>query len=234
MDSPSRTRTRSSGTAICPGSGSGSTRPGARSTSSRAGGRAASGGCRSAGTESLPPTRRRRQAAAVIDRIKRGEDPDPGAAAPPLTVADLAERYMEAHAAVKLQRAHAGNLPGLVGQPHPPGAGEDADRCGRPVRRVGSALRDARDPARGEPGVDGAVQDVFAGRGLGAGPVRRQSVPLRAPLQGGQAGAVPHTGRVSADRPRAACAGGRGPARGACRGGAAAADADRMPGSGRS
>ena len=42
----------------------------------------------------------RRRSAAVIDRIKRGEDPDPGADAPPLTVADLAERYMEAHAAV--------------------------------------------------------------------------------------------------------------------------------------
>ena len=42
----------------------------------------------------------RRRAAAVIDRIKRGEDPDPGAAAPPLTVADLAERYMEAHVAM--------------------------------------------------------------------------------------------------------------------------------------
>ena len=42
----------------------------------------------------------RRRAAAVIDSIKRGEDPDPGADAPPLTVADLAERYMEAHAAV--------------------------------------------------------------------------------------------------------------------------------------
>ena len=43
----------------------------------------------------------RRRARAAIARIKRGEDPIPGreqAAAP--TVADLAQRYMEAHAAV--------------------------------------------------------------------------------------------------------------------------------------
>ena len=39
----------------------------------------------------------RKQAAVVIDRIKRGEDPMP---APELTVADLAERFMHVHAEV--------------------------------------------------------------------------------------------------------------------------------------
>ena len=39
----------------------------------------------------------RKTAAAVIDRIKRGEDPFPAPPAPELTVAGLAERYLEAH-----------------------------------------------------------------------------------------------------------------------------------------
>ena len=42
----------------------------------------------------------RRRAADVIDRIKRGEDPVPPEPEPVLTVAGLAERYMEAHVAV--------------------------------------------------------------------------------------------------------------------------------------
>ena len=42
----------------------------------------------------------RKKAAAVIDRIKRGEDPLPPKPEPPLTVALLAERYLEAHVAV--------------------------------------------------------------------------------------------------------------------------------------
>ncbi len=42
----------------------------------------------------------RREAAVVIDRIKRGEDPHPPEPAPEPTVADLAERYMRAHVEV--------------------------------------------------------------------------------------------------------------------------------------
>ena len=42
----------------------------------------------------------RKRATAVIDRIKQGEEPVPAAPAPVLTVADLAERYMEAHVAM--------------------------------------------------------------------------------------------------------------------------------------
>ena len=42
----------------------------------------------------------RTKAAAAIDRIKRGEDPFPAPPAPPLTVAELAERYLEKHVAV--------------------------------------------------------------------------------------------------------------------------------------
>ena len=42
----------------------------------------------------------RKQAADVIDRIKRGKDPFPAPAEPELTVTDLAERYMRGHVAV--------------------------------------------------------------------------------------------------------------------------------------
>ncbi len=42
----------------------------------------------------------RREAAVVIDRIKRGEDPHPPPPAPEPTVADLAERYMRSHVEV--------------------------------------------------------------------------------------------------------------------------------------
>ena len=42
----------------------------------------------------------RKEAAAIIDRIKRGMDPVPSAPVPELTVAGLAERCMSAHAEV--------------------------------------------------------------------------------------------------------------------------------------
>ena len=49
----------------------------------------------------LPINRRRREAAAVIDRIKQGEDPMPAPPEPDPTVADLADRCMRAHVAVR-------------------------------------------------------------------------------------------------------------------------------------
>ena len=42
----------------------------------------------------------RKRAGVAIGRIKRGEDPDPGPPVRAFTVADLAERYLEAHVAV--------------------------------------------------------------------------------------------------------------------------------------
>ena len=47
----------------------------------------------------LTPKEARKQAARVIRRIKRGEDPVPVPSPPPATVADLAERYLRAHVA---------------------------------------------------------------------------------------------------------------------------------------
>ena len=45
----------------------------------------------------VAPDEARKDAAAVIDRIRRGEEPFPPPKAPEPTVADLAERYMTAH-----------------------------------------------------------------------------------------------------------------------------------------
>ena len=53
--------------------------------------------------------KRRRKAAAVIDRIKRGEDPIPSKPAPEPTVADLAERCLEKYVAVRCKPSTAKN-----------------------------------------------------------------------------------------------------------------------------
>ena len=47
----------------------------------------------------LTPDRARKLAAEAIDRIKDGEDATPGPAERPMTVANLAERYLETHVA---------------------------------------------------------------------------------------------------------------------------------------
>ena len=53
----------------------------------------------------LTPDDARRKAALAIDRIKQGLEPNPPPAAPEPTVADLAERYMEAHVRVNCRPA---------------------------------------------------------------------------------------------------------------------------------
>ena len=55
----------------------------------------------------LAPEQARKQAAEVIDRIKRGEDPLPASPKPEPTVADLAERYLSAHVAMNCKPATA-------------------------------------------------------------------------------------------------------------------------------
>ena len=59
------------------------------------------------GTETVDV--RRREAAVVIDRIKRGEDPIPSKPAPEPTVADLAERFLEKYVAVRCKPGTAKN-----------------------------------------------------------------------------------------------------------------------------
>ena len=55
----------------------------------------------------LAPEQARKQAAEVIDRIKRGEDPLPASPKPEPTVSDLAERYLSAHVAMNCKPATA-------------------------------------------------------------------------------------------------------------------------------
>ena len=57
----------------------------------------------------VPPDEARRKAVDVIDRIKQGLDPVPRRPAPEPTVADLAERYMEAHVKVNCRPATVEN-----------------------------------------------------------------------------------------------------------------------------
>ena len=54
----------------------------------------------------------RKQAAVVIDRIKRGEDPIPGPPEPELTVADLAEHFMRVHVKVNCKPSTAATYRG--------------------------------------------------------------------------------------------------------------------------
>ena len=62
----------------------------------------------------LAADRARRQAAIVIDRIKRGEDPLMPPPGPPLTVAALAERYLDTHVAVNCNAHTAGIYRGAL------------------------------------------------------------------------------------------------------------------------
>ena len=56
----------------------------------------------------------RKDAAVIIDRIKRGEDPVPAPTEPELTVAGLAERYARAHIAVNCKANSARTYRGLL------------------------------------------------------------------------------------------------------------------------
>ena len=66
---------------------------------------------------SVQPKAARRQAAAMIDRIRRGEDPVPAEPAPEPTVADLAERFMKAHVEVNCRPKTVDTL-GLIVRLH--------------------------------------------------------------------------------------------------------------------
>ena len=62
----------------------------------------------------ITPEQARKKAGTTISRIRQGEDPVQGPPVPVLTVADLAERYMEAHVEVRCnahtQRIYGGSL----------------------------------------------------------------------------------------------------------------------------
>ena len=62
----------------------------------------------------LPPDEARKEAAVVIDRIRRGEEPFPPEPEPEPTVADLAARYLKAHVEVNCQPGTAANFRRIV------------------------------------------------------------------------------------------------------------------------
>ena len=73
-----------------------------------------------------PIDKHRREAAAVIDRIKRGEDPIPSKPAPEPTVADLAERFLEKFVAVRCKPSTAKNYRLAIQHQILPALGEKA------------------------------------------------------------------------------------------------------------
>ena len=66
----------------------------------------------------------RKQAAVVIDRIKRGEDPMPAPPAPEPTVADLAEHFMRVHVKVNCKPSTAATYRGHLDCHNLPALGE--------------------------------------------------------------------------------------------------------------
>ena len=120
----------------------------------------------------------RRRAAEIIDRIRRGEDAVPPPPVKEPTVADLAERFMEAHVEVNCRPATVEVFGRLLKLYILPELGELKLTEGRPVARLGAALQSARQALPGQPGGGGVLEDVQAGRGLGHDPGAAQPVPV--------------------------------------------------------
>ena len=77
--------------------------------------------------------KRRREAAIVIDRIKRGEDPKPPKPAPEPTVADLAARCLKKHVAVRCKPNTAKNYRMSLQHHILPALGRSRSRMSRPA-----------------------------------------------------------------------------------------------------
>ena len=172
---------------------------------------------------------RRREAAAAIDRIKRGEDPKPPEPAPEPTVARSGGTLSEEPCRRALQAEDGEELPEVHRAPHPAGAGQQgAEGC-----RAGGCRQapppDARHAGRGQPGDLGALEDVLAGRELGDGPARMQSVPACPPLPRDAPRALPDARRVPAHRRNAEGVRDRGLDAALRHRGDPPADADRLP-----
>ena len=151
----------------------------------------------------------RREAAEIVDRLKRGEEafPEPPAAEP--TVADLAERYMKAHVEVNCRAGTVETFGRVVRLYILPELGHmRLSEVERSPRR-GAASQDARQALPGEPGAQRAGEDVSARRGVGHDAAAAQSVPVDSPIQGVPARALPVRGGVPAAGAGAGRGGGR-------------------------
>ena len=111
-----------------------------------------------------PVDKHRREAAVVIDRIKRGEDPLP---APEPTVADLAERFLKTHVGARCKSNTAKSYRLAIRNHILPALGEKAlrevgpeDVCWGPGHKVSTVRGDVsgrrQADKRGVAGVDGS------------------------------------------------------------------------------
>ena len=176
--------------------------------------------------------RARRRAASIVARIKAGEEPEPPPSAPAdagPTVAELAERYLSEHVAVHCKPNTARGYRKVIGKHILPAYGKLAvTALGREhVAGLHYRLRKTPTAANNAIGALSRMLDQAEAWGLvprGGNPCRvvakYRTRRLERFLTEEE---FRRLGRVLDD------AGGRGPAPGACGGGAAAADADRVP-----
>ena len=151
----------------------------------------------------MPPDEARRKAVEVIDRIKQGLDPVPPPPAPEPTVADLAERYMEAHLKVNCRPATVENF-GRVVRFYilPELGGLKLSEVDRPqVSALHHKLRDK--PYQANATVMVLAKMFRLAESLGHDAAAAQSLPLDQALQGDPPRAVPDPGGIPYARPRA-------------------------------
>ena len=144
----------------------------------------------------LTPEVARKNAAAVIARIKNGQPPIPPEPAPVPTVADLAERYQREYVEMHCKPLSVSHYKLMLRKHIVPGLGDrlvaDVEHKEHPEfsQRAASHAHGG-EPRRRHPG-----QDVQPGGCVGLTSRREQPVPRRAPLQGREARAVPDSRRA--------------------------------------
>ena len=124
----------------------------------------------------------RKQAASVIDRIKRGEG---GEARTARGGAHRGRTGRALHARLcrgALQAGYRRDVSLHTGEPRPAGSGLDDGRPSRSSRDIGIASPASQNAEDGEHRGRRALADVHAGGGVGTDSAREQPVPGVAPL----------------------------------------------------
>ena len=130
----------------------------------------------------IAPDEARGRAAAVIDRIRRGEDPFPPEPAPEPTMADLADRYVTAHLEVNCRPGTIATFRRVLDLHILPELGHLLGGVGGALPRVRSPFQDAGQARAGEPGGGDSLQDVSACRGVGDDAAQAQPLQVGAPI----------------------------------------------------
>ena len=129
----------------------------------------------------------RRKAAVVIASIKAGEEPgrantgSPSANGP--TIAELGERYLREHVAVRCKPTTAGVYRYTLTKYLLPESRLRACRGDRAGGRGGSSLPSPQDAEHGEPCGGDALAAVLHGGSLGSGAGGREPMPVREEVQ---------------------------------------------------